>query len=172
LRQRVLETFRRLPNGANAAFYQQGALTFPEVAAARVLPRSRGIGTVDVIISAQTGLPDEDLLCRVRNWFEQRREIAVDVAVLAPVLKTVDVAVKVKTQESRKAAVHQAVTEALTGLFDGSLLGRDLLRARLGEVIFGVDGVENYEILSPAADVGVEANELPRLGTLRVEAME
>jgi len=64
------------------------------------------------------------------------------------------------------------VTEALTGLFDGSLLGRDLLRARLGEVIFGVDGVENYEILSPAADVGVEANELPRLGTLRVEAME
>ena len=29
LRQRVLETYRRMPNGANAAFYEQGALSFP-----------------------------------------------------------------------------------------------------------------------------------------------
>ena len=29
LRERVLETFRRMPNGANAAFYQQEALSFP-----------------------------------------------------------------------------------------------------------------------------------------------
>ena len=39
LRQRVLSTFRRLPNGANAAFYEQGALSFDQVAAASVLPR-------------------------------------------------------------------------------------------------------------------------------------
>ena len=29
LRVRVLETFQRMPNGANAAFYQQGAMSFP-----------------------------------------------------------------------------------------------------------------------------------------------
>ena len=28
LRARVLETFRRMPNGANAAFYEQEALSF------------------------------------------------------------------------------------------------------------------------------------------------
>ncbi len=44
LRQRVLSTFRRLPNRANAAFYEQGALSFDQVAAASVLPRSRGRG--------------------------------------------------------------------------------------------------------------------------------
>ena len=42
LRERVLETFRRMPNGANAAFYQQEALSFPEVAAATVVARPRG----------------------------------------------------------------------------------------------------------------------------------
>ena len=49
LRERVLETFRRMPNGANAAFYQQEALSFPEVAAATVVARPRGVGTVDVL---------------------------------------------------------------------------------------------------------------------------
>ena len=39
LRQRVLDTFQRLPNGANAAFYQQGALSFDPVAAAVVVPK-------------------------------------------------------------------------------------------------------------------------------------
>ena len=55
LRKRVLDTFQRLPNGANAAFYEQGALSFDEVAAASVLPRSRGIGTVDVVVSTHSG---------------------------------------------------------------------------------------------------------------------
>ena len=62
LRERVLETFRRMPNGANAAFYEQGALSFDQVAAASVLPRSRGRGTVDVVAATLEGMPDEELL--------------------------------------------------------------------------------------------------------------
>ena len=172
LRERVLETFQRLPNGANAAFYQQGALSFPGVAAAQVLPRSRGVGTVDVVIATEAGLPDADLLSQVRAWFEKRREIAVDVAVLAPKVKTVDVTVRVKSREGRDAAaVRRAVTDALNGWFTGARLGKDLLRAQLGGVVFGVEGVENYAIAAPAADVAVAADELPRLGALTVEEM-
>ena len=51
LRTRILETFRRMPNGANAAYYQQEAMSFEEVAAVSVLPRARGVGTVDVVVS-------------------------------------------------------------------------------------------------------------------------
>lgn len=43
LRARVLDTYKRLPNGANTAFYQQGALSFDQVAAAAVIPRPRGV---------------------------------------------------------------------------------------------------------------------------------
>lgn len=172
LRERVLETFQRLPNGANAAFYQQGALSFTGVAAAQVIPRSRGVGTVDVVIATEAGLPDEELLSQVRAWFEERREIAVDVAVLAPTVKTVNVTVKVKAREGRDAAVvRQAVKSALSAWFTGARLGKDLLRAQLGGVVYGVEGVENYAITLPAADVAVAVNELPRLGTLTVEAM-
>lgn len=172
LRERVLETFQRLPNGANAAFYQQGALSFTGVASAQVIPRSRGVGTVDVVIATEAGLPDEELLSQVRAWFEERREIAVDVAVLAPTVKTVNVTVKVKAREGRDAAaVRQTVKNALSAWFTGARLGKNLLRAQLGGVVYGVEGVENYAITLPAADVAVAVNELPRLGTLMVEAM-
>lgn len=172
LRERLLETFQRLPNGANAAFYQQGALAFDQVAAAQVIPRSRGVGTVDVVIATEAGIPDQELLNRVRAWFQERREIAVDVGVLAPKVKSVDVTVRVKAREGRGATVvRQAVIDALNAWFTGARLGKDLLRAQLGGVVFGVEGVENYTIALPAADIPVGPDELPRLGTLTVEEL-
>ena len=172
LRARVLDTFRRLPNGANAAFYEQGALSFDQVAAAAVIPKPRGLGSVDVIVSTLAGTPGEELLEQLQDYFEQRREIAVDVQVKAPTPVTVNVAVQVKAKGGwDKTQVLDQVEEALEGWFDGKLLGQDVLLARLGSLIYGCDGVENYAISAPAADLAVDADELPVLGTLSVEEM-
>jgi len=172
LRERVLETFQRLPNGANAAFYEQGALSFAQVAAASVLPRNRGIGTVDVVIATDTGLPDAELLAQVQTYFEERREIAVDVQVLAPEVKSIEVTVQVKAAEGKDAAVvRQAVESKLAGWFNGSRLGCDVLLAELGHLVFETEGVANYAITQPAADVPIGESQLPRLGTLTVEEL-
>ena len=172
LRSRVLETFRRMPNGANAAFYQQEALSFPEVAAATVVARPRGVGTVDVYIATAAGLPDSELLEKVAAHLEERREIAVELQVKAPAAKQVDVTVQVAAGEGADGeTVLAEVKSAIQSWFDGRLLGQSVLRARLGELVFGVAGVANYAITAPAADVAVDVDELPRLGTLTVTAM-
>ena len=172
LRARILDTFRRLPNGANAAFYEQGALSFDQVAAAAVIPKPRGVGSVDVIVSTLAGTPGEELLEQLQDYFEQRREIAVDVQVKAPTPVTVNVAVQVKAKGGwDKTQVLDQVEGALEGWFDGKLLGQDVLLARLGSLIYGCDGVENYAVSAPTADLAVDADELPVLGTLSVEEM-
>ena len=160
----MLSTFRRLPNGANAAFYEQGALSFDQVAAASVLPRSRGRGTVDVVAATLEGMPDEELLGQLTDYFQQRREIAVDVLVRAPEVVTVDVAVQAGAAERVKTALRQ--------WFTGERLGQDVLRARLGSLIFGCEGVKNYELTAPPEDLALEPDQLPVLGTLTVEAMQ
>ncbi len=173
LRARVLETYRRLPNGANAAYYRQGAMSFEQVAEASVIPRARGIGTVDVVVATAAGSPDAALLEALAAYFEARREIAVDVQVKAPVLKTVPVSVRVApaagytAQEAREAA-----GAAVRGWFDGRLLGQGVLRARLGALIFGADAVANCVVDAPAADVAGAAGTLPVLGTLSVTDLE
>ena len=170
LRERVLESFKRLPNGANSAFYQQGALSFDQVAAAAVIPRPRGVGSVDIVPATLAGLPGEELLEELEDYFEQRREIAVDLKVRAPETVTVHIAVKVEPGEGRnRAEVLARVEEAIRGWFTGRLLGQRVLRAKLGEIIYHCDGVANYAITTPAADVAIGEDQLPILGTLSVE---
>lgn len=170
LRARVLDTFLRLPNGVNAAFYQREALSFDQVAAAAVIPRPRGIGTVDIVAATQAGVPDEALLKELQEYFQSRREIAVEVRVRGPVLQEIDVALSVTAEAGRdRAAVQAAVEQAVRAWFRGERLGRDVLRAQLGDLVFHCGGVANYRITAPAADVAVGADVLPRLGTLKVE---
>ena len=170
LRERVLESFKRLPNGANSAFYQQGALSFEQVAAAAVIPRPRGVGSVDVVPATLAGLPGEELLRQLQDYFEQRREIAVDLVVRAPAVRRVDVTLRVAPEEGRDSGeVLGRVEEAVRGWFTGKLLGQDILRARLGHLVYSCAGVANYVVAAPAADVRVAGDVLPVLGTLRVE---
>ncbi len=172
LRERVLDTFQRLPNGANAAFYEQGALSFSQVAAVSVLPRNRGVGTVDVVVAAGSGQPEEELLEELEAYFQTRREIAVDVKVLAPEEVSLNLSVQVKAGEGLDgAAVRTGVKNALQAWFSGERLGQDVLLAQLGSLIYGCEGVANYKILAPAADVAVDADQLPVLASVSVEAM-
>lgn len=172
LRARVLGTYRRLANGANAAFYHQKAMSFEEVAAATVVPRSRGVGTVDVVIATLAGVPEQSLLDEVQAYFDSVREIAVDVQVLAPTLQSVDVTLAVKVAENYDSAgVLENVENILAGWFSGERLGKNVLLAELGAAVFAVEGVENYSFSAPSRDVAVDGTVLPALGTLTVEAM-
>ena len=172
LRARVLESYLRLPNGANAAWYEQTAMSHQGVAAAQAVGRARGIGTVDVYIATEAGLPDAELLEEVQADLQEKREIAVDVEVLAPEAESVNVTVQVAPAdgvsfETVKALVEQTVAV----LFTGELLGKPLLLAELGSRIYAVEGVENYRITAPTADVAGGEGVLPLLGTLTVTEM-
>ena len=117
-------------------------------------------------------MPGEELLEELEAYFEERREIAVDVQVRAPETKTVDVTVSVVAQAGwDQEGVLQGVEDALEGWFTGERLGQDILLAQLGNLIYQCDGVANYSITAPAADVAVDSDELPVLGTLTVEGM-
>jgi uncharacterized phage protein gp47/JayE len=172
LRQRVLYSFRYLPNGANAAYYRQLAMADEEVAQAAVISRPRGVGTVDVVVASHAGVPGEELLSRLRVQMEQEREIAVDLVVRAPETVEVSVAVEVAAKNGYDAeAVRQRVKNALSDYFSGEILGEDVLRARLGSVVYSCEGVENYRITMPGEDIRVEQAQLPVLTELTVEAM-
>ena len=117
-------------------------------------------------------MPSEELLDAVQADLEEKREIGVSLRVLAPVGVTTDVLVTVKAREGLDAsAVCSAVSDALETFFDGTLLGKDLLLARLGQVVYQVEGVENYKFYAPSQDLEVGSGELPVLGNLSVEGM-
>ena len=130
------------------------------------------MGTVDVIIAGVEGLPGEELLRQVQERLEQKREIAVDVAVLAPEPVAVRLILSVKPKPGLlPGPVIARVQEAMETWFDGSMLGRDLLLAQIGQRIYQVEGADNYRIEGPANDVVVAENQLPVLESVSVEEL-
>ena len=173
LRRRVLESYRRLPNGANAAWYEQTAMSHDGVAAARAVGRARGIGTVDVYIAGESGLPGAALLEEVRADLRERREIAVDVAVKAPAAVPVNVSAAIAVGENADFDEVKARAElAISTLFTGRMLGRPVLLAELGSRLYALEGVENCRLSAPAADLAADSAVLPVLGTLTVTKLE
>jgi len=169
LRARIVESYQRLPNGANAAYYETVAMSHTGVAAARAVGRARGIGTVDVYVATATGAPSSALLAEVQSDLAEKREIAVDVQALAPSVKSTNVTVEIAcTSGVAFDAVQTAAEAAVTGYFSGKLLGKPVLLAELGSRIYAVDGVANYHILAPTADGTASNTVLPVLGTLTV----
>ena len=172
LRGRVLASYQRLPNGANAAYYEQEAMRYPGVAAAKAVGRARGIGTVNVVIATHAGVPDAALLAAVETDLQKKREIAVDVKVLAPAVETVAVTAALKAAPGYTFAEAKAGAQsALEALFTGGLLGRSVTTARLLTLLCGVEGVENVHLTAPAADVAVGSTELPMLGTVTISEL-
>ena len=172
LRGRVLASYQRLPNGANAAYYEQEAMRYPGVAAAKAVGRARGIGTVNVVIATHAGVPDAALLAAVETDLQKKREIAVDVKVLAPTVETVAVTAALKAAPGYTfAEVKAGAQSALEELFTGELLGQSVTTARLLTLLCGAEGVENVHLTAPAADVAVGSTELPMLGTVTISEL-
>lgn len=169
LRARILDSYRRLPNGANATFYESQAMLHPGVAAAQAVGRARGIGTVDVYVAATAGTPEEELLAEIAADLQSKREIAVDVAVKAPEERRVDVALEVRAVDYEP--VRAAAESALRGYFTGERLGQAVLLSQLHALLHQVEGLENYHILAPAADVDAAIGVLPVLGAVQISPM-
>ena len=168
LRQRVLHSYSSLPNGANIAYYEEQAKSVNGVYAVQVLPRRRGVGTVDVIVASQEGIPQQGVLDEVEARLKRQREICVDIAVQAPVEQRVDMTIRLSGEKEAQTKVQ----EALEAYFDGALLGKSVLLAKLNAIVFGTEGVENCRIAFPEADIPGAEGVLPVLGTVQFTGME
>lgn len=172
LRARVLETYRRMPNGANAAYYEREALSFEGVAACTVIPRSRGQGTVDVVIASPGGEPSEELIEKLQQHFDERREIAVDVQVKAPNLRPADVKVGFEVADGAdREAVKAKVKQAMENLFTGTLLGKSVYMSQLTHLTCSQEGVVDCRVIVPRRDMMAGTGDLFTLNNLNVEVV-
>lgn len=172
LRQRLLDSYHRLPNGANAAYYEQAALSFTGVAAAVAVRIPRGVGTVDLYVATDAGIPDETLLQEIREYLQEKREISVELQVLAPTPVNVNINVYVQPANGFTFDEAKADAEAaLRAAFTGALLGKRVTIAFLGNLLYDLESVCNYRFLLPTSDLAARATVLPRLGNVTIREL-
>lgn len=173
LRQRLLDSYRRLPNGANAAYYEQVALSRTGVAAAVAVGRPRGVGSVDLYIATDAGIPDEILLSEVNEYLQEKREISVDLRVLAPTAKPLNIQAAIRPAAGYSFETARAEADAaLRAAFTGVMLGKEVTLAFLGNLLYDLDSVQNYRFTSPTADIPASPTVLPSLGSVTISPWE
>jgi len=173
LRQRLLDTYQRLPNGANAAYYEQIALSWPGVAAAKAVGRPRGIGSVDLYLATEEGLPGGELLSEIHSFLQAQREISVDLQVKAPTPAKVNITAFIQPAEGYEYTDALAEAEtALQRFFTGELLGQGVTLARLGNILYQLKSISNYRITSPSSDLAAEDTVLPVPGEFLIMEWE
>lgn len=169
LRARLLESYRRVSNGANKAFYRNAALSDKDVTEAAVLPRVRGNGTVDVVIYCGSNGDYSDVIPRVQADLQEKSEIGVDVlvrrAILAPIMVDIDVEI---ADGYTYQQVGTQISKTLIAFGEDMAIGEKLRLCDIHKCVLSCEGIDNYKIVSPLQDTEISGDEiaLPRLHIL------
>jgi len=154
LRTRLLETLATPPDCANRAYYRAVAARHPGVRSVKLLPRHRGVGTLDVVVACAPGFDAAQVLAQLQEEYQKAREIGTQVLVRQAEALPVEVAVLLVTApgyDPAEVATHCRL--AIARYFSSLEIGQPLLVARLSGSLLEVEGVENFRFLSPAGDV-------------------
>ena len=180
LRDRILFAVRQPATSGNVYHYIEWSTSVSGVGAVKVLPLWSGNGTVKVIVvDANKDTPSEDLLQKVRDTIMENAPIGATVTVTAPVLKTVNVALKV-TDGTGNA---DAIKAALTKYFKASVFGPNyttqkatdtvtISYAQIGRIILdnsdttGVNDYDNLTINDGTDNIICAVDNLPVVGTV------
>lgn len=152
---RLLDVMRQPAAGGNAHDYRVWAMSVEGVSGAWVFPLRRGLGTVDVVVTATHGLPSQATLDAVQQYIDRVRPVtAKDFKALSPTEKTVDVSVAVGiSDKTTMDAVTRAITESLQTWFAALVPGQEAIKSQIGALISDTEGVLDYSLTAPAANV-------------------
>lgn len=172
LRARFLLRLREPPTGGSDADYEQWALEVAGVTRAWVYRHEDGLGTVTVrfVRDGESPIfPSGPEVTTMQDYLDSQRPVTAEVTAAAPVALAVDFTVSITPDTATtQAAVEAALTDVLFREAEpGDGAGRGTVRlSQLLVAIGTADGVTDFTLTSPAADVVPALGELATLGTV------
>jgi uncharacterized phage protein gp47/JayE len=151
---RYLDILQSPPAGGADYDYRRWALEVEGVADALVIPRRRGGGTVDIVITASTGAPSAEVIAACLAHIQNQCSVIADVWIYAPTERTVDSAAKVELAPDFTLADVQAAAQKAYNILLGALKpGDNLKRSQIEAMINNLAGVLDRSVTAPAGNV-------------------
>ena len=175
LLERLLNKIRRPAAGGNRYDYKDWALDVDGVEQAYVYPLRRGLGTVDIAITADNDVPNDDTVRRAQAYIDDERPVtAKESKVVKPDVTKVNFNIQVKISGVSLNDIKTPIRNALTDYFNGLIPGDDLIVSQCEAVVSDLIGVVDRRFVAPnanrKADV-INKIEWFRLGEITVTEM-
>lgn len=169
-RTRVLDRMRNPPHGGNAADYVAWAKEVAGVTRVWVFPLEEGPGTVVVRFVRDndgTGaaiLPSSGEVAAVQQLLSLNAPITAQPLVYAPVAEELDLEISITPDTSATRAAVEAALEDL--LLRIAAPGGTIPRSQIEIAVGTADGVTDFAVVSPSADVTHVVDNIAILGTI------
>lgn len=177
LLERYLTKVQKPSTSGNRYDYYNWAMECDGVGTAKVFPLANGPGTVKVVISdAGISAAGAGLIREVQEHIEGLRPIGADVTVESVVEKAVNVSAGIKLRAGVNLGVIEKEFQAeLTGYLRKESLDTSYVSlAKIGNLLLGIDGVEDYSNLllnGVPENVALSDEELAVVGTITLEVV-
>lgn len=169
LRERIRDSYLKLPNGTNAAYYEQLALTVDGITKAGAVGKVRGTGTVDVYVSGNGVVAQAAAVAAAQTLIRSKRELNVDVLVSAASMVSYDLDVTLyKKGEYSADEVKQRCTEAFTKYINSLDIGARLYLSGLGKALLDTGCIENYEFNATMGDMTLAKSQCFTVGNIDI----
>lgn len=172
LRTRTLERKQSPPKGGGPGDYVAWAKKVSGVTRAWEYPRLNGPGTVGLYFVRDNDIdifPDSGAIDDVQAYLDAHAPVTAETTVYAPTPETVDFTIHIVPDNSDTRAAVTAELEALFFLAsrpgDGDGAGT-IEKSQVQDAIGVADGVTDYTLSIPAADVVPAIGVMPKIGTI------
>ncbi len=145
LRRRILDSHKYIPNGTNAVFYKDLALSVEGVTSANVLPQARGKGTIDVYVASGRAPAGYEIVNKVTELINKERELNTSVMVFSATAVNFTVGVEVELKDGYSLdVVTQNITDSINEMLNSLEIGESVYENHLSAAIISAEGVSNF----------------------------
>lgn len=172
LRARALQSLARQGASGNCDDYAAWCEEEADILRVRVLPLSRGAGTVDIIAAGQDGhAASAATVAAAQRIVDEKRPVGADAQVIAAQEKAMDVTASVVLGEGASLeAVRTAFEAALADFFRANALAVGLVSyARVSALLLACEGVADvtaFTLNGGSGSVALDADEIGVAGTV------
>lgn len=143
-RNRIIDAYKNISTGSNAAYYKKLALEHKGVYSANVVSRPGGQrGKVYIYVSGKGELLSQDVIDEIQARIDTLREINVDVTVLSPRISFITPTVSVLVKDGYSFdEVHDRIYAALSDKLSCVGIGEGVYCSEIFSIIMSVEGVK------------------------------
>ena len=170
LRSRLMYIYKHHNNGTNIAFYKSLAESMDGVYSAGVVPKNRGVGTVDIFISKKGEPADAILVSNVQRAIAKEREVNVSTTVYSASASYVNIGVKLELESGYSFNSIKSQCESLLRNYVAGLgIGGSFFLSRVAEKVQSIDGIKRFQFDDAlTTDMVVDNKHFLKLNTLEV----
>ncbi len=170
LRKRVIESIKSPVNSTNCTYYKTMAESVTGVSSAGVVPKERGIGTVNVYVAADGSRASSETVGEVQKLLSQQREVNVDVLVKEATSARVNLYLRLEVAEGYDFnTVRDECVEALSSYIESQGVGGEVLLCKVGEILSHISGVKEFGFVPQLnSDFRASNSKFPVAGTISI----